>query len=231
MIREARAAFAAAIAIAWVVGGAIAPACAATDPVLVSRDGATFASAISGGLFDGAGALVPGQSVTRNLWIRNPSASPAAVRVSIRNLVSTSTVFADGVRLTTIDSLPGSTSRTEKLSALGKCEVVSSAPSIAAGGTMKLTLTFAMADLTPALAQGDHAALDLMVAMRDAAAGAFTGSACGDNGSVLANTGDSGDLAFTGELIPVPLIVGGGLFLGIGMSLLLASRRRQSEGD
>lgn len=217
-----------AIAIALAVGGAVAPASAAADSVLLSRDGTTFTPSLNGGVFDGAGLLVPGQSVSRSLWIRNPSATTAALRVSIRNLVLNSTVFADGVSFTSLNSLPGSTPWTKSLSSLGKCEVVSSAPSIAAGGTLKLTLTFAMADLTQAVAMNDHVALDLVVAMRDAAAGAFSGSACGDDDTLLANTGDLRGVAFTGGSIPVPLVVGGGLLLGVGMFLLLARRRRES---
>jgi hypothetical protein len=219
-----------AIAIALAIGGAVAPASAATDTVLLSRDGTTFGSSISGGLFDGAGLLVPGQSVSRSLWIRNPSATAAALRVSIRNLVSTSTVFADGVSLTSLESLPGSTPVTRSLSDLDACAVVSAAPSVPAGGTVKLTFTFTMADLTAAVAQSDRASVDLLVAMRDAAAGAFSGSACGDNGTLLANTGDFHTVAFTGGSLPVPLIVGGGVLLGVGMFLIVARRRRESQG-
>jgi hypothetical protein len=203
-----------AVASALVLGGTVAPASAAADSVLVSRDGVTFATTLDGGLFDGAGMLIPGQSVSRSLYIRNPSGAASALRVSIRNLVSTSTVFAEGVSLSSLDSVPGSTPVSQPLSALSPCDVVTSAASIAAGDTVKLTLTFTMADLTASVAQSDRASLDLMVAMRDAAAGAFSGSACRDDGT-----------------LPVPLIAGGGLLLGVGMFLIVARRRRQSEDD
>lgn len=220
-----------AIALTLAVGGVVAPASAATDTVLLSLDGTTFTPTLSSGLFDGAGLLVPGQSVSRSLWIRNPTASGSALRVSVRNLVSTSTVFADGVSLSSLDSLPGSSPVSHALSGLGACQVLSSAPSIAAGGTVKVTLTFTMADLTAAVAQTDRASLDLMIAMRDASAGAFSGSACGDGGTLLADTGTFRTVAFTGGSIPVPLIVGGGVLLGVGMCLIVARRRRQSEDD
>ena len=219
------------VAVALAVGGAVTPASAANDSVLLSRDGVTFASMISSGLFDGAGLLIPGRSVSRSLWIRNPSASPAALRVSLRNLASTSTVFADGVSLSSIDSLPGSSPVSRALSGLDSCEVVSSAPSVAAGGTVRLTLTFTMADLTAMVAQTDRASLDLMIAMRDASAGTFSGSACRDGGTLLANTGSFRTVAFTGGSLPAPLIVGGGVLVGVGICLIAARRRRESESD
>ncbi|MES2092456.1 MAG: hypothetical protein V4531_01420 [Actinomycetota bacterium] len=229
-----------AVALGLVLGGAVAPVSAASagipvsaasDSLLVSRDGITFAPTIGGGLFEGAGLLVPGQSVSRSLWIRNPTAAAAALRVSIRNLVSTSTEFAIGVSLTATDSVPGSRPTTRSLSTLGACEVLSSAPSIAAGGTVVLTLTMTMADLRAAAARSSRASLDLLVAMRDAAAGRFSGSACRDNGILLADTGGFRTVAFTGGSVPVPLVVGGGILLGIGICLVLARRRRESESD
>jgi hypothetical protein len=221
----------AATALALALGGAVAPASAAPDTVLLSLDGTTFTPTLSSGLFDGAGMLVPGQSVSRSLWIRNPTASVSALRVSIRNLVSTSTAFADGVSLSSVDSLPGSSPVSHALSGLGACEVLSSAPSVASGDTVKLTLTFTMADLTQTVAQTDRASLDLMVAMRDGSAGAFSGPACRDVGTLLADTGTFRTVAFTGGSLPVPLIVGGGVLLGVGMCLIVARRRRQSEDD
>lgn len=218
----------AAVALALVVGGAVAPASAAINRVLLSRDGVTFTSALSSGLFDGAQLLVPGQSVSRSLWIRNSSSTSAALRVSIRHLVSSSSVFANGVTLSSLNSLPGSTQVSHTLSALDACEVVTSAPAIAAGGTAMLTLTFTMADLTAQAAQSDLTSLDLVVAIRDAAAGAYSGSACRDDGTILANTGEFRTVAFTGGSPPVPLIVGGGILLGLGMCLIVARRRRES---
>lgn len=220
-----------AVALVLIVAGVVAPAAAANDSVLLSRDGVTFTPTLGGGLFDGAGSLVPGHSVSESLWVRNPSTSPAALRVSIRNLPSTSKVFADGVSLSSVDSLSGSSAISQSLSRLGACEVVSSAPSVAAGGTVKLTLTFTMADLTAMVGQTDRASLDLMVAMKDASAGAYSGLACRDDGTLLAGTGNFRTVAFTGGSIPVPLIGGGGVLLGVGMFLVIARRRRQSEHD
>lgn len=233
MILSRLAAFVAALAVALTLaaGGAVAPAFAATEAVLLSRDGITFTPALSGGLFDGAGKLVPGQSIARSLWIRNPSAGTAALRVSIRNLAATSTVFASGVTLTSVDSLPGSIPVTRPLSTLGTCDVVGSVKSLPPGGTVKLTLTFTMADLTDQLAASDRASLDLMIALRDAAAGAFSGSACGDGGTLLADTSGFRTVAFTGGSVPIPLIIAGGALLGSGIFVILARRRRQSEDD
>ncbi len=201
------------------------------DSVLVSRDGITYSSSLEGGLFDGAGGLVPGQSIGRELWVRNPTASAAALRVSIRNLVTGSAAFGAGVSLAVVDSLPGSVPVSTILSGFAPCQVIVAAPSIPAGGTVTITLTFSMADGTPAILQTDRAYVDLMVAMRDASAGPFTGSPCGDGGILLADTGVFRPVPIIEGPLPVVPIIGGGLLLGVAIFLLVARRRRESRDD
>jgi hypothetical protein len=228
---SARAVCAVLAALFLVAAGGVSAASAASPVLLVSRDGISYAPTLSGGIFDGVGQLVPGQSVSRDLWIQNPTGSSAALRVSVRDFVATSTAFANGVTLTVVDSVSGTPPFSRTLASLANCDVLSSIPALAPGSATLLTLTLKMGDLTEAVAQSDSASLDLFAAMRDGVTGPFAASACDDAGTLLASTGDFRTVAFTGGTIPVPLVVGGGLLIGVGIFLVLARRRRQSDGD
>lgn len=57
------------IAAALVLGGAAAPVAVASAHVLVSADGIHFSPTLAGGLFDGRRMLVPGHSVSAELWV------------------------------------------------------------------------------------------------------------------------------------------------------------------
>lgn len=204
---------------------------AATDDALVSRDGTTFASTLDGGLFDGAQALVPGDSVSRSLWIKNNAHLPATARISVENLVTSARAFSKGVSLTSAYQIEGGSlapGPTRTLSELSSCGVIVSMPALATGQIVKLTLTLAMSNLTNSVAQSDAASFDLMVSLRDAAAGAFPESACSDHGLVITTNPHFGRVAYTGGSIPTPLIVGGGLAIGLGAFLLVSRRRRRA---
>src|SRR5680860_162981 len=72
--------------------------------VLVSSDGSHFSPALARGLFDAGGLLVPLDTVTADLWIRNPTRAPAVVRVSAQDVTVSSSELADGVTLSAWDS-------------------------------------------------------------------------------------------------------------------------------
>lgn len=206
-------------------GGAAAPASAAGDTILVSTDGVHYSTAISGGIFEGVGVLVPGDSVASTLWIKNPTSAPAMLRISTRNVAISSAEFASGVTMSSWDSKTDTT-RKAALQNVAECGIVAPAQEIEAGESIKTVLRFTMSDLDGSTAMKEGVRLDLMVAMRDAAAGAFPPGACEDNGVLISsNPGHSAPLPSTGTDPAAPLI-GGGLLLGIGAFLLRRSRRR-----
>ncbi|TFB98277.1 MULTISPECIES: LPXTG cell wall anchor domain-containing protein [unclassified Cryobacterium] len=246
----------AALAMSLAVSGVAAPASASAGatpiaPVdlLLSTDGVTFATTLNAGLFDGLGLLVPRGSQQAALWVRNPTAAPAEVRVSAHDVLLPSGGYADHITLAAWNSGTGDT-LTRTLRRLDSCAIVVPSQPIAAGGTMKLVVTFTMADVSGTVDQGASASLGLLVAMRDAVAGPFAASPCDDPGTVVpafpgapptpvtptATTPTaypavvgSGILAHTGVEPPAPVLVVGGLLLGIGIFLLLARRRRPEE--
>jgi LPXTG-motif cell wall-anchored protein len=239
----------AALVMSLAISGVAAPAHASAGatpivPVdlLLSTDGVTFTTTLTAGLFDGVGLLVPRGSQQAALWVRNPTAAPAEVRVSAHDVLLPAGGYADDVTLSAWNSGTGDTlSRT--LRTLDRCGVVVPSQPIAAGGTMKLVVTFTMADVPGTVDQGASARLGLRVAMRDAAAGPFAESPCDDPGTVVpvlpttpatsapatSVVASTRILAHTGVEPPAPVLVVGGLLLGVGIFLLLARRRRREE--
>ena len=229
-----------------------APATAAPVDLLLSTDGTHFATTLSAGLFDGLGLLIPRGSQQATLWVRNPTAAPAEVRVSAHDVRLPAGGYADHVTLSAWNSGTGDT-RSRTLSALDGCGIVVPSQPIAAGGTMKLVVTFTMADVSGTIDQGASASLGLLVAMRDADGGPFAASACDDPGTVvpvLPSTPtpvstttpttatapsfaavSTGILAHTGVEPPAPVLLIGGLLLGVGLFLLLGRRRSREGGD
>ncbi|MET4782607.1 hypothetical protein [Glaciihabitans sp. UYNi722] len=231
-MRRRRAAIAAVtLAVIVMLGAGIAPASAATDSVLLSRDGIHYSTSLSGGLFDGAAALIPGHSVSTELWIKNPTAAPASVRVSVQGVNASSPAFATGVALSTASSLVAAKASAEPLVDVRRCDVLTSVPRLAPGAVMQIALTFTMDDMVGTVAQTDSVGLDLLVALRDAQAGPFAASACDDDGVVVAsNSKQLGTIAYTGTELPVPLIIAAGPMLGVGIFLVGRRRRRADDG-
>jgi len=248
-----------AVGIALVAAGAT-PAAAEEEPVevLLSSDGIVFSSAPPHGILDPLARLVPGESLASALWIRNPATTRAVVRVSATRLSIPSSSFAEDISLTTTDAQESGT-RSRTLAQLTECETLVPSRVIEGGETMRLDLVFAMSADAVNVSQNQRAHLSVLVAMRDADAGAFAASACDDVGvivepnpvapnpdgpavpdpsgatpagpsSVPASTESGpGSLARTGEDLPVPLIAIGAVLLGVGFFLLGARRRRESE--
>ena len=218
---------------AIVLGSGASPAAAAPVDLLISTDGIHFASSLEGGLFDGLGTLVPGDSIASSLWIRNPTSAPAEVRVSARNVTVSTELFAAAVNMDAWDSGTDAT-RSRTLGALAKCEIIVPAQRIAAGATIETLVTFTMADLRGVSGQGENANLDLFVAMRDAEAGPFPPSACEDDGVLISSQParpsplvSPSSLATTGTDYAVPLLVTGGFLVGIGLFFVAGRRRRE----
>ena len=212
--------------------------------VLLSSDGIVFSSAPPQGILDPLQTLVPGGSRESVLWIRNPAATRAIVKVSATRLRIPSASFAEDVSLTTTGS-EGSGTRSRTLAQLSECEMLVPSQILEGGATMRLDLRFAMSPDARNASQSQRADLSLLIAMRDADAGDFAESACDDPGvvigpkpavptpgapSVPARSGSApGALARTGVDLPVPFIAIGALLLGAGFFLLGARRRRERE--
>lgn len=202
----------------------------AVDDVQVSSDGVQFASSLPSGLFDSYGALIPNGSMRSTLWIRNPSDKPAVVRVSLRSGAGASAGLNDylSLRVSTFAN-PGAPA--VSVGGDADCAVLAPAQPIGAGVTLRTELTIDMMDVIGLTAQNESADLGIVIALRDAAAGPFSTSACDDDGVLLTVLGVSpvrpAALPRTGTDLPVPALVAGGLLLGAGVVLVTRRRRER----
>jgi LPXTG-motif cell wall-anchored protein len=207
------------------LGGGTETAAAASPVILVSTDGVTFTPSLRAGMFDGAGLLIPGGSETSRLWIKNPTSTAASVRVTIGQLVTPSVDFAQNVTMDTWDSVSNSTT-SRQWSDLAQCGVLMTPHTLAGGRVLEVTLTLTMRDATGMAAQHQNGSLNVVVGMRDNAAGRFPTSGCGINGAVSPSS-FHGSIAFTGTEFPSQLLIAGAVLLGVGWFFVLVRRRRR----
>lgn len=206
--------------------------------LLLSTDGVTFSETLPGGLFDDVGALVPRQSVSAQLWVKNPSTAPAEFRLSARQVTVSDDSFAQSLTLTTWESVSNSVhdSAVAELTALAtshECGIVAPHVPVPAGHVLRLRVTVSMNDGAAPRGPERWLALNFSAAMRDARGGAFAPSACDDEG-VLVNIGAPlqpaalpvPDLASTGVAWLLPLVGLGALSLGAGAALVRRGRGR-----
>ena len=207
---------------------AAAPAHAATD-IEVSLDGIHFGTTLPAGLFEGIGLMVPMDSETATFWVRNTSASDAALRVSLQDLVISSPALASSVELTSWDSGTAA-ANSATLNSLAACDVIVPEQIVPTGATIQVDLTLTMMNVTGLTAQDMLGALNFLAAMRDASAGPFPTSACDDDG-VLIPSDLPTLMAPTGSELPTDWLAAGGALVGFGILLILARRRRKRDAE
>lgn len=213
-----------------------APASAAEPEILVSDDGVTFAPTLTDGLFDGLGLLVPGESISTSLWVRNPSSTDGSLRLTVEDLVTPSQAFADNV---TLSADVGNFIWTWSLAELEACGTVVPTLAIGAGDTVRIDLTAALGDVTGLDAQNESANVGISVMVRDAVS-PFPNEPClqapvdptdpddgdGDNGG----GGSDGGLSGTGADVAATLWAAVILLAG-GFLIVFARRRRRDEDE
>lgn len=219
-----------------IVGAAVAAPAAqpAAPQILVSDDGVTFAPTLTDGLFDGLGLLIPGESITASLWVRNPSSTDGSLRVSVDALAGGSAVFSQNV---SIEATLGVDSWTFSLSQLAECGTVIPSVPIAAGTTVRIDFTAALADSVVGLeAQRESAEVGLNVAVRDAR-NPFPAERCEAPGPDPADPdgggsagGTDGELSGTGANA-MPTIAAAIVLLVGGLIIVVTRRRRHDEDD
>ncbi len=202
------------------------PAYAATD-LLISTDGVTFGPALTSGLFDGLGMMVPLDTETATFWVKNPTADPASLRVSVQDLVVTSAVLASSMTLTAFDDGTGTTNNSQ-LDTLAPCDVVIAPQTILSGAVIRVDLTITMLNVNGLTAQDKIGALTFLAAMRDLSAGPFPPTACNDDGVIISSNLPS-RMAYTGQELPTNWLVAGGAALGFGILLVLRRRRKPDD--
>lgn len=225
---------------ALTLGAAAAPASAASNPILLSADGVHWSTSLGADMFADAGLLIPKGSQSATLWVKNPTASSAEVRLSARNVTFSSPDFATNVTIGAWNSVDNTT-LSKPGDKVSKCEILVDSQPLAAGGIVKAVVTLTMADVSDRIAQDAGVSLNVMVAMRDKAAGAFPKSACDDSGVIVGpgtdpkptptSTGAAKPLASTGADAASPALVVAGLVGGGILFFLIGRRRRKTDAS
>ncbi len=224
-----------------IIGGPAQSASAATV-VLVSTDGVTYTPSLTVGLFNQSGLLIPGSSTTSELWIKNPTASPATVRVSIGSLASTSTALGDNITMSARNVATGTTV-TRNWADLAQCVVIAGPLTIAGSSVVHLNLTLTMLNAPALMAQAQSLSFVATVAMRDDAAGAFPVSVCDPakasaqasisstplGAAATASPSHQGLLSFTGGTFPMAFTLLGAALFVVGWFLVALRRRRTGD--
>lgn len=226
-----RAVAVAAALIAAALGLAAAPASAAPaapPSILLSTDGVTFAPTIDHELFDSIGLLVPGDTQSASLWVKNDTARDAYLRLTISDLVVPLTEFTDAIVLTTTS---GALTQTDQLADLVVCSAVLRSAPIEAGNVLRIDLAVSM---DPGLvwqeAQDEHGSIDFSVAMRDITFGPYP-AADGCIGGNEAGPEAGPEMAHTGaDAVPTILIAAAALLSGF-IAIIVARRRSRRQDE
>ena len=200
----------------------------ASGDILVSLDGSNWSTSLPSGLFSGAGRVVPGDSLSRTLWIENTSSSPAMLRLSRSETAGTSSLLSHAISLT-------ATSRDANGSppsaADGSCTQLLPEEVVGAGKSTSIVVTLAIADLRAAEAQGESAAISLLASM--SSLGHAAASPCPVSGTDVpllsaaqSNAGSDGSLVFSGAGLLYPAIMITSVLTGVALFVHLAARRR-----
>jgi hypothetical protein len=246
---QARRRVIAALAFATVVVGAVLPAGAANAavPIELSTQGVVWNTSLPGGLFDGFAGAVPGDSVTRSFYVKNPTDLSVTMKVRATDVVPGTNNL--GQSITVLGAVPGhALAAPVTLASLTDCATLAPDVVLAGGAVTRVTITLAMLDVSGSLAQAADGGFDVLLTMQDNAAGAPATSCDGAgvaNGGGTANGGGasttqpaatgsrasrSGPLAFTGVdiVVPIELAI---LLLGVGLFILIVRRRRKENEE
>ncbi|WP_157078966.1 hypothetical protein [Herbiconiux solani] len=210
----------------------------------VSVDGFRFADGLDQPLFDHPPVIVPGDTISSTLWVKNAGETPAVLRLSGTDAWSSSPVFADRLLVSAgarDDGGEGTSTVSVPIAAaplpIGQaadCALLFAGPVLQPGATMALTVTVYFDPAASGLdAQDAVAGFDLVAGLRDPGESAGPAADC-SGGSVLPvfpetagpTVGRAERMAATG--LPAVLIsMGAAVLLVAGFSALAGVRLRR----
>lgn len=199
---------------------------AASDGTMSSLDGVTWGNSLPTGLFDGLGRLVPGDSATRTLWVRNTAQVDGLLRISLRETVSSSTALGSALRISAANA-PADFRVAS--GAVGGCTQLLPDQILASGESVAVPITMEVMQLTGLDGQDATASITLLAVISDPAAGAFAPIACPSNGVTIGDGAGLSDLASTGASTVPTLLIMASALLGAGLFLVLAIRRNKKK--
>lgn len=220
------------LALVLAISPAPGSARAANTYILVSLDGANWSATLPHGLFSEAGTVVPGDSISRTLWIKNTTSSPAVLRLSRLQNMAGSSLLARSISITATGRGTGKRSPAPPDAS---CVQLLPDQVVSGGRSISTVITLTVADLKGVEGQGQLATISLIASLGGVGGTAASPCPAGGtdvpvvgSGQALADTG--GSLAFTGAGLPYPAIMIASLLSGLGLFVLIAARRRRRAG-
>ena len=173
---------------------------AADAGVQVSADGTVFVDTLSTALFREVPVLVPGDSVSAVLWVRNGGDQAGVLRLSGADAWSTSAVFAQALQVWA-DPESGLSGEAIGFVAAEDCALIASGPVLQPGETVPITISIGFSPATTGRDGHDaRAGLDFVAALRDVADPAGSGADCSDGTVVPGLPSDEATPARPGEI-------------------------------
>jgi hypothetical protein len=203
------------------------PAHAVGSALQFSTDGAHYSTVFPGSLFTDVAVLVPGDSQTITFWIRNAADSAGYLRLVMSDVATTNPALADALSLK-VDTAT-TAGAPARLSQASPCWVVAEGDRLESGGTVRVTATLALGDLSDTDGQSARSLFSVRAGLSDATLGSLPPTSCGGPSTAIPVSGPPVDVAMTGSEFPYPLLVAGAGALGAGLFLLVAARRRRQE--
>lgn len=249
MVRLSRAA--AGVAAALLLTGAAAPPASASG-LEVSLDGSTWSRTLPAALFDELPVLVPGDSVTRTLHVRNASSTDALLRLDAVDVSIDNPRFAESLRLGASLQPDGAAQRRSAppqpavaVDGVEDCVTVLPSAPLPARGTASVVISLGFQENASMPSQHSAASLSLLLSASEDVGQDRAASACPVDGVQLPvlPLPDDGDAAvattasaptvlglpLTGAAALPALATASGLLLLGFAAVLAAGRRKRSE--
>lgn len=240
------------VAVGSFLGTASAPANAADQVLLVSADGTNFSSALPHPLFSQDLRLVPHDSLSKNLWVRNTGTQAGRLRVAMLDATSDNADLAAAFSVSIVESGGRGLSTPSTIADAQPCTVLLSDIIVQPGQTLKVVVRASVANLDGRKGANGRVSFSFRAALSDPAVpGPTPATTCtlgqGDFGAEIPGTDnpttkptaaptpapsdEGGHLAQTGTLIVAQTLGIASLALVAGTLLVMVGKRRRRQGD
>lgn len=157
---------------------ALAPATPAhaAGSIGISKDGVTYGTSFPGTLFDQTWVLVPLDTESESFYIRNDTAEPAFLRITLRDVTYSDPAY--GAALTVSATTPAESGSPRSLTSATPCAILVEGQTVAPGEVVPITAVLALGDLNGAVGQNATADFSVRVELHDTSTGALPAGAC-----------------------------------------------------
>jgi hypothetical protein len=151
--------------------------------VEVSDDGVNFSSSYPGAIFDSIATLVPGDSQSDTIYVRNTGSAPGFLRITLSDVSYSDQVFWDARIAKT--KVSGGSGGSTAISSPNPCTVTNEGLLVAPGQTVPVLASLVLGYLNGTEGQGATASLSLRITLSGTTPGALPGTNCSTSGAIV----------------------------------------------